>query len=143
MLKSLPVGLEVVTEINLAIFYLRGTYYDVVKRVLGIRHVCIVVLVFVHDPEMSEFAVVVTSRRSTHTTTFVLSSRYPPGSPPSSPPYHLHPELLISPPRLRDSKGKATSNNIRTRPTRDIPRRPACIHLPRNSGPRGRTSETC
>ncbi|KAG2370224.1 Pex12 amino terminal region-domain-containing protein [Suillus spraguei] len=31
--------LEVGTEINLAVFYLRGTYYDLVKRVLGIRHV--------------------------------------------------------------------------------------------------------
>lgn len=27
------------TEVNLAIFYLRGTYYDLTKRILGIRHV--------------------------------------------------------------------------------------------------------
>lgn len=39
LLKTLPVGLEVFSEINLAIFYLRGTYYDLVKRSLGIRHV--------------------------------------------------------------------------------------------------------
>lgn len=40
ILKALPVGLEVATEINLAVFYLKGTYYDLTKRVLGIRHVC-------------------------------------------------------------------------------------------------------
>lgn len=39
LLKRLPTILEVVAEINLAIFYLRGTYYDLVKRLLGIRHV--------------------------------------------------------------------------------------------------------
>jgi peroxin-10 len=39
MLKTLPVGLEVFAEINLAIFYLRGTYYDILKRLLGIRYV--------------------------------------------------------------------------------------------------------
>jgi len=26
-------------EVNLAVFYLRGTYYDLVKRLLGIQHV--------------------------------------------------------------------------------------------------------
>lgn len=39
MLKVLQVCLEVVTEINLAVFYLRGSYYDLVKRLLGIRYV--------------------------------------------------------------------------------------------------------
>lgn len=39
LLKGLQVCLEVGTEINLALFYLRGTYYDLVKRVLRIRHV--------------------------------------------------------------------------------------------------------
>lgn len=38
LLKMLPVGLEVLAEINLAVFYLRGTYYDIVKRLFGIRH---------------------------------------------------------------------------------------------------------
>ncbi|KAG1749663.1 Pex12 amino terminal region-domain-containing protein [Suillus paluster] len=38
LLKALQVCLEVATEINLAVFYLRGTYYDLVKRLLGIRH---------------------------------------------------------------------------------------------------------
>jgi len=36
--QSLPVTLEVAGEINLALFYLRGVYYDLVKRVLGIRY---------------------------------------------------------------------------------------------------------
>jgi len=39
MLKALQVCLEVATEINLAVFYLRGSYYDLVKRLLGIRYV--------------------------------------------------------------------------------------------------------
>jgi peroxin-10 len=39
LLKTLPVGLEVLAEINLAIFYLRGTYYDIFKRLFGIRYV--------------------------------------------------------------------------------------------------------
>lgn len=38
-LKALPTAFEVASEVNLAIFYLRGTYYDVAKRLLGIRHV--------------------------------------------------------------------------------------------------------
>jgi hypothetical protein len=37
ILKALQVCLEVATEINLAMFYLRGSYYDLVKRLLGIR----------------------------------------------------------------------------------------------------------
>lgn len=40
ILRSLPTTLETLAEINLAIFYLRGTYYDLAKRVLGIRNVC-------------------------------------------------------------------------------------------------------
>ena len=38
-LRVLPICLEVAAEVNLAIFYLRGTYYDLTKRILGIRHV--------------------------------------------------------------------------------------------------------
>ncbi|KAG8220127.1 Pex12 amino terminal region-domain-containing protein, partial [Butyriboletus roseoflavus] len=38
-LRVLPMFLEVAAEVNLAIFYLRGTYYDLTKRVLGIQHV--------------------------------------------------------------------------------------------------------
>jgi peroxin-10 len=40
LLRVLPATFEVVSEINLAVFYLRGTYYDLVKRIFGIRHVC-------------------------------------------------------------------------------------------------------
>ncbi|KAJ7171881.1 Pex12 amino terminal region-domain-containing protein [Mycena crocata] len=38
-LKTVPDILEVLTELNLAIFYMNGTYYDLVKRFLGIRKV--------------------------------------------------------------------------------------------------------
>lgn len=38
-LKRLPGYLGIATEINLAIFYLRGTYYDVTKRLLAIKQV--------------------------------------------------------------------------------------------------------
>ncbi|KII86417.1 hypothetical protein PLICRDRAFT_177963 [Plicaturopsis crispa FD-325 SS-3] len=38
-LRALPTTVEVIAELNLAIFYLRGTYYDLSKRVLGIRHI--------------------------------------------------------------------------------------------------------
>lgn len=33
--------LEVFSELNLAVFYLRGTYYEGVRRMLRIRHVCV------------------------------------------------------------------------------------------------------
>ena len=49
-LKRLPSVLDVVTEIHLAVFYLRGNYYDLVKRILGIHHVCVLhlyILVFI------------------------------------------------------------------------------------------------
>lgn len=56
-LKRLPSALDVVTEIHLAVFYLRGNYYDLVKRILGIYHVCIlhlyipvVILIFPRYP---------------------------------------------------------------------------------------------
>ncbi|KZT23813.1 hypothetical protein NEOLEDRAFT_1095547 [Neolentinus lepideus HHB14362 ss-1] len=39
ILRRLPTVIEVISEINLAIFYLRGTYYDLSKRLLGIRHI--------------------------------------------------------------------------------------------------------
>jgi peroxin-10 len=38
-LKTLPTALEVLAELNLAIFYINGTYYDLVKRLLGIQKV--------------------------------------------------------------------------------------------------------
>ncbi|KAI0090008.1 Pex12 amino terminal region-domain-containing protein [Irpex rosettiformis] len=39
LLKRLPSALEVLTEVNLAVFYLRGTYYHLVRRLLGTRYV--------------------------------------------------------------------------------------------------------
>ncbi|KAI0700439.1 Pex12 amino terminal region-domain-containing protein [Cytidiella melzeri] len=39
MLRKFPPTLEVLSEINLAIFYLRGTYYHLAKRLLGTRYV--------------------------------------------------------------------------------------------------------
>ncbi|CAA7260009.1 unnamed protein product [Cyclocybe aegerita] len=36
--RRLPTALSIVTEVNLAVFYLRGTYYDLVKRLMGIQH---------------------------------------------------------------------------------------------------------
>jgi hypothetical protein len=41
-LHALPTTFDIVAEVNLAIFYMRGAYYDVTKRILGIRHVCLV-----------------------------------------------------------------------------------------------------
>ncbi|KAK1226993.1 peroxisome biogenesis factor 10 [Marasmius sp. AFHP31] len=38
LLKSLPAVLEVISEVNLAAFYLQGVYYSVVKRVTSISY---------------------------------------------------------------------------------------------------------
>lgn len=38
-LRKLPAALEIVTEVNLTGFYLRGTYYDLVKRIMGVQYV--------------------------------------------------------------------------------------------------------
>lgn len=39
VLRKLPPVLGVLAEINLAIFYLRGTYYHLMRRLLGTRYV--------------------------------------------------------------------------------------------------------
>ncbi|KAJ3802597.1 Pex12 amino terminal region-domain-containing protein [Lentinula aff. detonsa] len=39
ILRTLPFLLESLTEINLAVFYIRGIYYDISKRLLGVRHI--------------------------------------------------------------------------------------------------------
>ncbi|PIL30918.1 transporter [Ganoderma sinense ZZ0214-1] len=39
VLRKIPTILEVLSEINLAIFYLRGTYYNIAKRLLGIKYI--------------------------------------------------------------------------------------------------------
>lgn len=38
-LRNVQKVLSISTEVNLALFYLRGTYYDPMKRVLGIQQV--------------------------------------------------------------------------------------------------------
>jgi len=38
-LRRLPTAIDIAAELNLAIFYLRGTYYGLVKRFMGIQHV--------------------------------------------------------------------------------------------------------
>ena len=40
LLRKIPTTFEVLSEINLAIFYLRGTYYNIAKRLLGMKYVC-------------------------------------------------------------------------------------------------------
>ncbi|EMD41598.1 hypothetical protein CERSUDRAFT_146687 [Gelatoporia subvermispora B] len=39
VLRRLPKALELLSEVNLAIFYIRGTYYSLTKRVLGVRYI--------------------------------------------------------------------------------------------------------
>ncbi|PCH33268.1 hypothetical protein WOLCODRAFT_64176 [Wolfiporia cocos MD-104 SS10] len=39
LLRKLPAVFEVLSELNLAVFYFRGTYYDLAKRILGIRYI--------------------------------------------------------------------------------------------------------
>ncbi|KZT06250.1 uncharacterized protein LAESUDRAFT_679709 [Laetiporus sulphureus 93-53] len=39
LLRKLPPTSEVLSEINLAAFYFRGVYYDLVKRLLGIQYI--------------------------------------------------------------------------------------------------------
>jgi peroxin-10 len=39
ILRHLPQTLDIISEINLAIFYFSGTYYDLAKRIFRIRHV--------------------------------------------------------------------------------------------------------
>lgn len=38
-MKTLPLFINVATEVNLVVFYLKGTYYDLSKRLLGVQHV--------------------------------------------------------------------------------------------------------
>ncbi|PFH54716.1 hypothetical protein AMATHDRAFT_72476 [Amanita thiersii Skay4041] len=38
VVKSMPSVLSIVSDVNLAVFYIRGVYYDIVKRALGINY---------------------------------------------------------------------------------------------------------
>ena len=42
LLTSMPLIWEVAAEVNLALFYIKGTYYDLIKRLMGIKHVRII-----------------------------------------------------------------------------------------------------
>jgi peroxin-10 len=42
--RKLPTALEIVAEVNLALFYIRGTYHELVKRLLGVQYVSTSVL---------------------------------------------------------------------------------------------------
>ena len=76
--QSLPATLEIAGEVNLALFYLRGVYYDLVKRVLGIRYVRVLC-----NPALTckkrlnlEFCfalALISSRKSRQSATIVLS----------------------------------------------------------------------
>jgi len=37
--RRISTTFDIAMEINLAIFYMRGTYYDLIKRFMGIQHV--------------------------------------------------------------------------------------------------------
>jgi len=37
--KIVPTAVDIATEVNLAVFYLRGSYHDLVKRLIGVQHV--------------------------------------------------------------------------------------------------------
>jgi peroxin-10 len=38
-MRRLPAVFETASEVNLAIFYMRGTYYGLVKRLMGVKYV--------------------------------------------------------------------------------------------------------
>lgn len=39
IVRRVPTVLEVLSELNLAVFYLRGTYYTLTRRILGVRYI--------------------------------------------------------------------------------------------------------
>jgi hypothetical protein len=89
MLKALQVCLEVVTEINLAVFYLRGSYYDLVKRLLGIRYVgCVSRLCMESDINLAVAAVFYPGEPScSPTVIFITGHTHRDTTPP--PPYYI------------------------------------------------------
>ena len=74
-LNRLPSALDVVTEIHLAAFYLRGNYYDLVKRILGIQHVCVLNLYILSSFYFDISQDILYSRGSTYTTSILLITR--------------------------------------------------------------------
>lgn len=71
--RWLPSLLEIATEVNLAVFYLRGTYYDLVKRLMGIQHVSFPFFAII-DSTYNVIIIVdfIYSRRPSYSTSFVF-----------------------------------------------------------------------
>ena len=83
LLKLLPSLVDIAAEINLAIFYLRGTYYDLSKRLLGIQLVRLFFLIRCMPP-LIIIEAVLGFRRSTYTATvlFIVGSTTRHSPPP-------------------------------------------------------------
>ena len=108
LLKTLPVGLETLAEINLAIFYLRGTYYSIVKRLFGIRHVRLLWFGWL----ASQIALAIyNSRKSAYQTTILCSTWNSSHCQTRSSFDHNHSELSVWPPTcsMDQRKGKSCS----------------------------------
>lgn len=91
LLRKIPTTLEVLSEINLALFYLRGTYYGIVKRLLGLRYVSMVLSPLTSSSQRSH-ADLCHSGEPECTTTVVCSPGDFAGRPtnPSRPQLHPH-----------------------------------------------------
>lgn len=80
LLRALPIYIEVATDLNLAIFYLKGSYHDLIKRVLGIRHVRISFNIL--HSKTDNRVVVIHPREPARPTTLLFPARSPhPRSP--------------------------------------------------------------
>ncbi|KAJ4485513.1 Pex12 amino terminal region-domain-containing protein [Lentinula aciculospora] len=76
LLRDLPFVLETLTELNLAVFYIRGVYYDVFKRFLGVRHISsLPENPHTRPPSYSLLGVLLTARLIYRLTLFVQSKR--------------------------------------------------------------------
>lgn len=95
LLKMLPVGLEVLAEINLAVFYLRGTYYDIVKRLFGIRHVCAPQLNYWMSHTLHIPLAIFNSRKSAYKTTLLRFTWDPPHCQTCASFHHNPTEVLV------------------------------------------------
>ncbi|KAF7437243.1 peroxisome bioproteinsis factor 10 [Pleurotus ostreatus] len=79
MLRALPIYIEVATDLNLSIFYLKGSYHDLIKRVLGIRHLSsIPENPHVRPPSYSLLGVLILVRLCYRLLTYIRSARAQP-----------------------------------------------------------------
>lgn len=74
LLTSMPLIWEVAAEVNLALFYIKGTYYDLIKRLMGIKHVRIISFGF-WTVVLTSLLVIIYSERSSHETAFIFTPR--------------------------------------------------------------------